>query len=174
MIETETYYWIGNALISGQRVEFLTHGIISHFKDLNQDKEFKNLTPRMFLDNTNEAQKTRKQTLGQIFRILKQNDSLAIVESLNDYLLKRNLLVHGLWREYFRDNYKSDEHSNGIQFCKDFIDKSAKMENFYKGLLYAMVKHVSSISQVEIPQSLGKFENKYSYFINCLNHKKLF
>ncbi len=66
----DKYTWIGSALIASQRVEFLTYAILSHFKDISNDKQFKKLTPRIFLDDTEENKKLRRQTLGQIFRVL--------------------------------------------------------------------------------------------------------
>lgn len=92
LIEIDTYTLLGIAMISAQRVEFLTHGLVAHFKNIEKDNQFKRLTPTIFLDNSIQSKKIRKQTLGQIFRILKQDERLSINEKLDKYLEKRFLL----------------------------------------------------------------------------------
>jgi hypothetical protein len=173
MDKFENYAWIGGALLATQRVEFLTHGIISHYKTIKEEKEFKNLTPRVFLDDTPENRKLRKQTLGQIFRILKKTPNLSIECELEEYLEKRNILIHELWRKYFKNNSEDLNLASVNEFCVDFIDRSSKIEKYYKGLMYAIAKHIAEINKLEIPDKIKELKINYKYFIDCLIANRL-
>lgn len=165
------YSLIGLALISCQRVEFLTLGIVSHFNSIKSDKRFKKLSPEAFLDDTSEGRKVRKQTLGQVFRILKQENKVAISDKLDDYLECRNILVHELWRKYLKDRNSNNAYPDLAQFCKTFIEKSSKVEKFYKGFLYIMALSISLKGNVEIPPYIIEFKNHYYYFLECLDNQ---
>ena len=80
----ETY---GIVLLSIQKTEFIIQGIVSHFNQdlLDKNKNFKNLTPRVFLDNDEDSKKKRKQTLGIILRFLTDSTDLFEYEELNEY-----------------------------------------------------------------------------------------
>jgi len=165
------YRLIGLALISCQRVEFLTLGVVSHFNNIRADEQFKKLTPKAFLDDTSDGRKVRKQTLGQVFRILKQDEKLAISDKLDDYLECRNILVHELWRKYLKDENSNNTYPELEQFCKTFIDKSSKVEKFYKGLVYIMALSISLKSNVEVPSNIKEFKNHYYYLLECLDNQ---
>lgn len=173
MKNIESYTWIGAALLATQRVEFLTHGIVSHFKDIQSEKKFNKLTPKIFLNDTKENRKIRKQTLGQIFQVLKYESRLSITENLNDFLEKRNILVHELWRQYYKVNTDRSMEKEIIEFCKILIADSSKMERFYKGFLYAMAKNIAEKNMLEIPEEIRKMESEHIYFIESLQNENL-
>lgn len=171
MKSTDYLAWVGAALLAAQRVEFLTHGIISHFKDISNDKKFKKLTPEVFLDESDSNEKLRRQTLGEIFRILKQEPALSLADELNTYLEKRNLLTHKLWRKYFKGNSNLSDNSHVVHFSKCFIEDSERLERFYKGMLYAMAENIASENEKKIPKNILIFKSENTYFLSCLQNK---
>ena len=88
---------IGMALVSAQRVEFITNQLVSHLSEF--DSDIYGITGEEFLAATQKANLARA-TLGKIFTLLKLNSTLVIEDELDEYLAKRNMLVHGFWRKY--------------------------------------------------------------------------
>ncbi len=73
------YSKIGMALISAQRVEFITGKLIGYLTEFNQS--FASLTTEEFLAQTAKS-KNGKRTLGTIFNLLKLNPKLVIEKEL--------------------------------------------------------------------------------------------
>lgn len=166
--DTYVYSRIGMALISAQRVEFLTANILEHLSEHN--KYFSTITSAEFLQNTKKAMKARKM-LGETFRILKLNTDWVIEDKLDEYLKKRNLLVHGFWNEYL--SHKSEEQTKiAIDFCNDFGQLSNKIESFFKGFLYFLaLRYVEDKERLHV--DMRKWDNDFEYFIKEIKSKKL-
>ena len=114
--ETTLYSKIGMALISAQRVEFITSQLLEHLKEF--DDSVYGITSIEFLSNSKKTQKTNR-TLGAIFKELKLNPKLVIDDVLDNYLSIRNLLVHGFWKNYLTS--KSQEQMEvATTFCNEF------------------------------------------------------
>ena len=92
------YSRIGMALISAQRVEFLTSRLLNLLTEF--DKDVYGITTSEFLEKSSKSSKAYK-TLGTIFNLLKLNPKLVIEDELNDYLKKRNLFVHNFFGIHF-------------------------------------------------------------------------
>lgn len=118
--------------------------------------------------------KLRKQTLGQIFNVLKKEaDILILTDELDNYLKRRNLLIHDLWRTYYRNDSSTYSKSEAINFCKTFLEDSSKYENFYKGFLYSIARYVAKANKLSIPENITLYREHNRYFISCLQHDKL-
>lgn len=85
------YSRIGMALVSAQRVEFLTGQLLEVLAEF--DKDVYGITTSEFLEKSSKS-KSAFKTLGGIFSLLKLNSTLVIEDELDDYLKKRNLFVH--------------------------------------------------------------------------------
>ena len=85
------YTKIGMALVSAQRVEFITGRLLEVLEIL--DSGAYKITTSEFLERTAKSKKAIK-TLGTIFSLLKLNPNLVVEDELDDYLKKRNLFVH--------------------------------------------------------------------------------
>lgn len=72
--EDFVYSRIGMALVSAQRVEFVTGELLTHL--LEFDQTVYGITTEEFLNNSPSAQQLRRQTLGQIFRLFKLNSQM--------------------------------------------------------------------------------------------------
>lgn len=79
------YSKIGMALISAQRVEFITGKLVGYLTEFNQS--FATITTEEFLAQTAKS-KNGKRTLGTIFNLLKLNPKLVIEKELDTYLKK--------------------------------------------------------------------------------------
>ncbi|WP_421875982.1 hypothetical protein [Marinoscillum sp.] len=173
-MENNELILIGASVLAAHRIEFLTQGLVAHFKNLPEHKQFKNLNPRVFLDDTESNKKLRRQTLGQIFRILsEESSSLTLIDELDKYLQKRNLLIHDFWRTYYRNNNDYLISSEPVEFCKTFLEHSAKLEDFFKGLLYLIASHIANLNNHDIPRSISSYKKHSNYFRICLQRKKL-
>jgi hypothetical protein len=162
------YSRIGMALVSAQRVEYLTNQLVTHLREF--DKDIYGITGEEFLATSQKANLARS-TLGAIFKLLKLNSNLVIQEELDEYLAKRNVLVHGFWKNYL--NTLSDEQAmKAINFCQDFGKQSGKLESFFKGFLFFLaLRHVKDRTQVG--DALKKWDSDFDYFISTLHEKKL-
>ena len=85
--EDFVYSQIGMALISAQRVEFITSQLLNYLTEF--DKSLYGITTVEFLNKTAKS-KSSKRTLGTIFNLLKLNPKLIIEDELENYLQKRN------------------------------------------------------------------------------------
>lgn len=146
------YTLIGATLLEIQKFEFLIHGLVSHFKNdiLKKHKQFKDLDANNFLSNLEEDKKKRKQTLGQVIQVLKENFELRNGNELEECLHNRNIFVHHLWREFFYKN------SYNIQECKEFLEKLNKQIDYwtkvFKGMLYVIMMTVLKMQTKEIQE----------------------
>ena len=157
------------ALISSQRVEYITGKLLEH---LCEYKEYFTpiITTQEFLSNTNKGLKARK-TLGEIFRILKLNPQWVIENELNDYLKMRNLLVHEFWIKNLI-NSSEETINKAFLFCHEFGSQSQKIESFFKGFMYFLaLRHVSNSD--ELDPTLKKIEIDFQYFMTTIKQKSL-
>ena len=163
------YYKIGMALISAQRVEYLTRELVKHLIEF--DSEIYGIADQSFFDHSPSAQKLRKQTLGHIFKLLKLNPKLVLADELDNYLGKRNTLAHGFWKE-FLSKASEEQEEKAVRFCNEFGRMSERMESFFKGFLFFLaLRHIKD--RYEIKGSLGEWGNDFDYFMIALNQKKL-
>lgn len=156
------------ALISAQRVEFITNQLVTHLHEF--DKDIYGITGEEFLAATQKANLARA-TLGKIFKLLKLNSNLVIEEELNEYLEKRNMLVHGFWKNYL-NSISVEQAKRAVDFCYDFGKQSEKLESFFKGFMYFLsLRHVED--RTKVFDSFKKWDKDYDYFITTLNDKRL-
>lgn len=162
------YSRIGMALISAQRVEFIAGSIVEQLTEFGEIYDI--LTPD-FLSNSIKSKKNRKM-LGQIFELLKLNPQFVIEYELNEYLKRRNLLVHGFWKSYL--NAESEEQSNAaINFCNEFGRFSNQVESFFKGFLYFLsLRHVKDREYLD--DEIKLWYNDFEYFKKALQKKQAF
>jgi hypothetical protein len=157
------YSRIGMAIISAQRVEYITGELLSHLTEF--DETLYCITTAEFLYDSKRSLNARK-TLGQIFKLLKLNPKIVIQSELDDYLKKRNQLVHGFWKNYL--NSKSQQQAKkAVKFCDEFGELSTNIESFFKGFIYFLgLRHVQNRSQMGV--ELKKWEKDFEYFIGTL------
>lgn len=160
------YSRIGMALISAQRVEFVTSKLLENLVEFSD--AYSMLTTVEFLEKTANS-KNGKRTLGSIFTLLKLNPKLVIEEELDDYLKKRNLLVHNFWNNIL--NSKSDE-KKAVKFCYDFGKHSERIERFFKGFVYLLsLRHVKLVEN--LTPEIRKWDSDFEYFMSSLKNKNL-
>lgn len=159
---------IGMALISTQRVEYITNQLVTHLNEF--DKDIYGITGKEFLATTQKANLARA-TLGNIFKLLKLNSTLVIEEELNEYLKKRNTLVHSFWRNYL-DGISEEQTKRAVDFCYDFGRQSEKIESFFKGFIFFLaLRHVED--RTKVPGDLKDWDKDFDYFINTLHERRL-
>jgi hypothetical protein len=123
------YSRIGIALLSAQRVEFLTGQLLEYLIEF--DKDVYGFTSTEFFEKSKKS-KSAFKTLGSIFNLLKLNPTLVIEDELNEYLKQRNLFVHTFWLKLLTP--KSNEKAKkALNFCYDFGKHSERVESFFKG-----------------------------------------
>lgn len=160
------YSRIGMALTSAQRVEFITGELLNYLAEF--DKDLYGITSTEFLDRTAKS-KNSKKTLGAIFTLLKLNPKLVIEEELDDYLQKRNLLVHGFWTKYLLKNPSEKE---AVHFCYDFGRHSQRIESFFNGFLYFLsLGHVKNSNHLD--PSIKPLRDDFNYFLSSLKERRL-
>lgn len=159
------YSKIGMALVSTQRVEFLTGELLKTLEYL--DDSLASYTTEEFLADSKKSKKIRHKTLGMIFRQLKLNPSLVHAKELDEYLNLRNVFVHKFWIEYLQN--RSDEEIKGaIDYCYEFGQKSTKLESFFKGLVYSLQRHLSESLNISMSEETLKWRKDYEYFVDSL------
>lgn len=159
---------IGGALVSAQRVEFIT-GLILEL--LEKHGEIYGIMTEDFLSNSKNSQKVRKKTLGHIFKLLKLNPKLVISDELDEYVRLRNILVHKFFQTHLTT--KSDEQMwRVMQFCYGFGRFSNRMEHFFKGFAYMLsLSYVEDMNQ--LPETVQKMRDSFEYFMKSLDYNKL-
>jgi hypothetical protein len=159
---------IGMALVSTQRVEYVAAQLISHLKEFDEDVY--GITGPQFLAKSKKANLARA-TLGKVFTLLKLAPKLVIEEELNEYVSKRNLLVHGFWQNYL-DSYSVDQAKRAVDFCYDFGRQSEKLESFFKGFIFFLgLRHVENIDKID--EELKSWKNDFDYFMLALHNRRL-
>lgn len=156
---------VGMALISAQRVEFITGQLLEYLIEFNN--LYSTITTIKFLEKTAKS-KNDKRTLGAIFHLLKLNPNFIIENELDDYLIKRNQLVHN-FLPYLNTSLNGKD---AVNFCYDFGRQSEKIEHFFKGFVYFLslrtVKDKSLLSS-----EIKDWENSFIYFMESLKKEKL-
>lgn len=159
------YSRIGMALVSAQRVEFISSKLLEYLVEF--DNDFYGLTTSEFLESASKSK--GKKTLGEIFRILKLNPKLIIEDELNSYLKKRNLLAHNFWATYLNNKSAGEE---AVKFCYDFGRHSTKLESFFKGFTYLLaLKYVDNRDSLE--DEIKQWSDDFDFFMTSLQQKKL-
>ncbi|MPN31699.1 hypothetical protein SDC9_179173 [bioreactor metagenome] len=159
---------IGMALISAQRVEFITNQLVSHLRVF--DKDIYGITGEQFLAESQKANFARI-TLGNIFKLLKLNSNLVIEDELNEYLDKRNTLVHSFWRNYLV-TISEEQTKKAIDFCYDFGKQSERIESFFKGFIFFLaLRHVEDITKIS--DELKIWKEDFNYFLTTIREKRL-
>ncbi|KGE22243.1 hypothetical protein [Leptospira interrogans] len=145
---------LGLALLMAQKVEFALYGIVAHISI--KDKKFKNLTPETFLrgDLSN-----LKATLGQLKNyageklLLSSND-------LQDFVDKRNLIVHNYWR-LTKANIKNGEKlPNPEQFLRNFIDECQCWMNILNGYIKMLIQSIAEMENQTNEINFGEKEHQ--------------
>lgn len=164
--EDFVYSRIGMALISAQRVESITDELLKYLIEFNDI--YVNLTTSEFLEKTAKS-RNGKRTLGTIFNLLKLNPKLIIEKELDEYLTKRNKLVHSFSKTYLK--YKMDG-KEAIEFCYDFGRHSERIEYFFKGFIYLLSSKLLVDKDLLLP-TLESYEKPYEYFKESLKNEYL-
>ena len=164
--EDFVYSRIGMALISAQRVEFVTGKLLENLVDFND--AYSMLTTNEFLEKAAKS-KSGKRTLGTIFTLLKLNPKLIIEDELDSYLKKRNLLVHNFWNNIL--DSKSDG-KDAVEFCYDFGKHSEKIESFFKGFIYLLSLRIANKID-NLNSEIKKWDKDFEYFMISLQKKNL-
>ena len=137
---------VGFTLIQVQKVEFITQGIIAHFKSeiLSTDKRFRDLNPQNFLADSEEGKKSRRQTLGVLFEFLKKNAPFFVEDDLESYLSDRNKFIHSFWREEISTKQNTNDWNlQAAEFTYKFLLETSKWQEIFKGMMYLMVEVIS-------------------------------
>jgi len=168
--ENYVYSRIGMALISAQRVEFITHSLVEHLAEF--DKDLFGLTTDEFLEDSKKSRNSRNQTLGMIFKRLKLNPTLVLNDELDEYLKLRNILIHNFWKDYLNSK-SNDQIKKIIDYCYNFGKFSERLESFFRGFIYAIGLILYEESGIPISDSTKDWEIDYIYFNTSLSQKKL-
>ncbi|HRG18592.1 MAG TPA: hypothetical protein PLP39_05850 [Flavobacterium lutivivi] len=170
------YETCGITLLSIQKTEFILQGIVSHFNQdlLERNKNFKNLTPRAFLDNDDDSKKKRKQTLGTILRFLTDSTDLFEYEELSEYIGKRNLFIHSFWRDFLSNgrSSKQEEIYNTLSFTIELLKLDIKWQHIFQGMLFEFAKTIAENHN----RDLTAFDNLKTYqndFLEYIHRKHI-
>jgi len=162
--EAFVYARIGMALISAQRVEYITGQLLEHLAEF--DNELYNITAEDFLYQ--KGLKKPKKTLGQIFKLLKLKPEFMIDSVLNDYSKRRNIIIHNFWVSHL--NTKSVEQvTKAITFCNEFGKFSDVLESFFKGFLYNLSMYHTNKHRQDL--NIESWEKDYRFFKIVLEQK---
>ena len=168
--DSSVYARIGMALVSAQRVEYLTRSLVTFLIDFNSD--FKYITTEDFLDESRKFIKLKKPTLGNIFNQLQTTPKLVLTDDLDTYLTKRNILVHHLWKDYMFER-TSGQAEAVTEFCNEFGKLSDNLEKFYKGFIYFLkLRYKPSLETIDTDKDI--WANELEYFLQAITRKSLF
>ncbi|EQB90579.1 hypothetical protein [Elizabethkingia anophelis] len=157
---------IGMALVSVQRVEFITGKLLEYL--VEYDCITSDITSSEFLEKAAKS-KSGKRTLGNIFNLLKLNTELVIEEELDDYLKKRNILAHSFWSIYLQSD---SDGKAAVEFCYDLGKNSEKIESFFKGFVYFLaLKLVKEKDALDV--EMKQWEKDFNYFMDSLTNNRL-
>ncbi|MBE5318615.1 hypothetical protein IM793_05575 [Pedobacter sp. MR2016-19] len=165
--ENFVYSRIGMALVSAQRVEFITGELLKYL--VEYDKVFHGITSEEFY-NASKKSKNARMMLGQIFGLLKLNPQFSINDEMDTYLKQRNLLVHGFWHNCL--NTKSETQSKiAVDFCNTFGKLSNKLESFFKGFMYFLaLRHVKDNDHLD--EGFKSWDNDFEFFMSQVKQNK--
>lgn len=160
---------IGMALVSAQRVEYVTGQLLELLIEF--DRDVYGITSAEFLNSPQKQKAKARKTLGDIFRLFKLNPKLVLEDQLDNYLEKRNILAHEFFKRYLTP-VSLEKEKEAIEFLYDFGQLSTKLESFFKGFIYFLaLRHVPDRSQMDI--GIKEFEKDFEYFMNALDQKNL-
>ncbi|MFC0878981.1 hypothetical protein ACE01N_20470 [Saccharicrinis sp. FJH2] len=125
---------MGLSLFASQRVEFILQIVLNVLGLYLSDKEAKKYKPEVYLEDSERGRKIRKKTLGTLSNKLKKVDFINH-ERLDNYVQKRNYIIHNLWREELNGSIPNKNFKKCIQLCNEFIDESNNIENSLKGIM---------------------------------------
>jgi hypothetical protein len=154
---SEDYLRLGVALSKAQNIEFAIYGILTHLKktpEIVKDKRLRNLTPREFLSSDPINKPLRTMTLGQLNKALPEGFGLCS-EYIQDYVDRRNLLVHEFMRE-INPKYASNGVIDPEVFLTKFIVDSDEFESILLGLLYVIMDQVADKQGVPERKPVGE------------------
>lgn len=156
---------VGMALISAQRVELITGKLLEYLIEFNN--LYATITTIEFLEKTAKS-KNGKRTLGAIFHLLKLNSNFVIEDELDDYLIKRNQLVHN----FLPYLHISTNGKEAVNFCYAFGKQSEKIEIFFKGFVYFLSLRTVKDKNFLSPE-IKNWEDSFVYFMESLKKEKL-
>lgn len=160
------YERIGIALVSTQRVEFVSKNLVKYLKLI--DRELTGISSSEFLKQTPNIEKLGKYTLGRIFTLLKLNPNISLEHEFNTYLALRNNFVHSFWNEYL-NSISEKQKKKAIDFCFEFGKYSVEMESFFKGLTYLLaLTHVKDKNKMDT--NLKEWENDFKFFSQSMRN----
>jgi len=166
--ETFVYSRIGMALISAQRVEFITTKLLDLLTEF--DSSVYGVTTEEFLDLSNKS-KDKRKTLGNVFKLLKLNPKLVIENELDNYLKDRNLFIHRFWQTYLTSQ-TVEQAVKAAEFCYSFGAFSDRITSFFKGFIFFLaLRHVKDRDHVD--GDLKLWEHDFDYFLSSLDKKHL-
>jgi len=166
--EDFVYSRIGMALVSAQRVEYLTGQLLELLVEF--DKDVYGITTSEFLEKSAKS-KSAFKTLGAIFTLLKLNPKLVIEDELNGYLKKRNLFVHKFWITYL-SGISDNKAKEGVDFCYDFGQHSDRISSFFKGFIYFLaLRHVKE--RDDLDSRIKQWDRDFEYFMTSSQQKTL-
>jgi len=148
-IDIDVQLRISHVLIKLQKFEYLIHGIVAHFKEdiLSSNRPFKKLNAEIFLSNTEEAKKKRKQTLGQILQVVQEHADFIYDSELDELLKKRNTFIHSFWRDFIsKGQYNKEKSLDFLIKLENLTDEWTKV---FRGFLSIMTKCVYNLQSEE-------------------------
>ena len=166
--EDYVYSRIGMALISSQRLEFITGHLLEHLIEF--DKDIYGITTEEFFQQSSKSKQVVR-TLGNIFKFLKLNPKLVIANELDEYLEKRNVFIHRFWEKYLFS--KTEENAMAaVDFCYDFGRSSDRITDFFKGFLFFLaLRHVKDRNHLD--KDMKFWDKDFEYFLSSLDTQHL-
>jgi hypothetical protein len=166
--EAYVYSRIGMALISTQRVEFITSKLLEILTEF--DSSAFGVTTEEFLETSNKSKNSRK-TLGNVFKLLKLNPKLVIENELDNYLKDRNLFIHSFWQTYLTDQ-TVEQAVKATEFCYSFGAYSDRITSFFKGFIFFLaLRNVKGREHVD--GDLKLWGTDFEYFLSSLDKQHL-
>jgi hypothetical protein len=140
---------IGRTLLEIQDFEYLILGLAALMdkKRLSEKhkKKFKNLNLNILLSNNPKDLPKKRQTLGQIFGVIKDDFFITWNDDLDDFLGNRNMFVHRFSKEFLPN--KSDYEV--LIFLSDFRNEIKRWSNAFNGLNSLIMKY---LWEIEMPK----------------------
>lgn len=168
--------FLGATVIQIQKVEYSMLGSITTLNEelLKSDKKFKNLNPTRFFSTNPDDVKYRKQTLGTIISFLKNHVNFLNPDKLDDYLTRRNDLIHNLWRQYLSHG-REKNRINKIQAFRFIISvykDSLKWSCIFKGFLFEIARHIHEANNLNEPLSerIASLQKYHKDFLSSIEN----
>lgn len=170
----DDYLQLGVAVSKAQTIEFALYGLLTHLKKdpkIVKDKRLLKLTPREFLSTNPESKTLRMMTLGQLSEVLPNGFGID-PDFIQDYVSRRNLLVHDFMRE-INPKYASIEVIEPKSFLKKFITDSDELQNILLGLLYVIMDQIAEKNDLSNRKPSGDDVDKAkaAFYSHVIRHK---